>query len=216
LGSNIGAMYFALPNIGTGDKAVSQIDLAHNFTASLIYDLPFGKGRQFGSNWSAPVNAVLGDWEFDVIEHAISGFPIFVVSSAGGANAGVGFSNNGNNFVRPDRICNGKMSNWTVDQYFNTSCFVDPVSGELGNSNRAPLFGPGLVNTDFSAVKNFHLSFREGMSLQFRAEFFNIWNHPQFLSPGAGVVDVDGVGPSVINATVNNPRLIQFALKLRF
>ncbi len=216
LGSNIGAMYFPLPNIGTGDKGLSQIDLTHNFTASIIYDLPFGKGKQFGNNWSAPVNTVFGNWEFDVIEHAISGFPMLLVSSAGGANAGVGFSNNGNNWVRPDRICNGAMSDWTVNQYFNTSCFVDPVSGTLGNSNRAPLSGPGLVNTDFSAVKNFPFSFREGMSLQFRAELFNIWNHAQFLAPGAGVVDVDGVGPAVITATVNNPRLIQFALKLRF
>jgi Carboxypeptidase regulatory-like domain len=216
LGSNIGAMYFPLPNIGTGDKAVSQIDLAHNFTASIIYDLPFGKGKPFGSNWSAPVNAVLGNWEFDVIEHAISGFPMFLVSSNGGGASGVGFANNGNNYSRPDRVCNGRISSWTVDKYFDASCFADPVAGELGNSNRGPLFGPGLVNTDFSAVKNFPLSFREGMALQFRAEFFNIWNHAQFLAPGAGVVDIDGVGPARIGATVNNPRLIQFALKLRF
>lgn len=220
LGSNIGAMYYPLPHIGTGDKALSQIDLTHSFTASIIYDLPFGKGRHYGSNWSAPVNAIFGDWEFDVIERAISGFPMLLVSSNGGGNSGVGFSNNGNNYARPDRICNGRISNWTVGQYFNLNCFVDPVSGELGNSNRAPLFGPGLVNSDFSAVKNFPLSFREGMSLQFRAEFFNLWNHPQFQAPGvsgtAGIVDIDGVNPAAITATVNNPRLIQFALKLRF
>jgi len=216
LGSNIGAMYFPLPHIGTGDKGLSQIDLTHNFTASMVYQLPFGKGKQFGNNWSGPANAILGNWEFDLIEHAISGFPLFIVSSAGGGNSGVGFSNNGNNWVRPDRVCNGAMTNWTVNQFFNTNCFVDPIAGELGNSNRAPLFGPGLVNTDFSAVKNFPLSFREGMSLQFRAEAFNIWNHPQFLAPGGGVVDIDGFSPARITATVNNPRLIQFALKLRF
>jgi hypothetical protein len=220
LGSNIGAMYYGLPNIGTGDKGLSQIDLTQNFTASLIYQLPFGKGKQFGSDWSGPTNALLGNWEVDVIEHAISGFPLFLVSSAGGYSSGVGFSNDGNDWVRPNRVCNGRLSNWTVDQFLNLSCFVDPVAGELGNSNRAPLFGPGLVNTDFSAVKNFPLSFREGMSLQFRAEFFNLWNHPQFQAPGisgtAGVVDIDAAGAGVINTTVNNPRLIQFALKLRF
>jgi hypothetical protein len=216
LGSNIGAMYFPLPHIGTGDKGLSQINLTHNFTASLIYQLPFGKGKTWGNNWSSPVNAVLGNWEVDVIERAISGFPISLVSSNGGANSGVGFSNNANDLVRPDRICNGRNSNWTVNQYFNTNCFVDPIPGELGNANRSPLFGPGLVNTDFSAVKNIPLSFREGMAVQFRAEFFNIWNHPQFLSPGAGVVDIDGAGPAIITATVNNPRLIQLAIKLRF
>lgn len=218
--ANIGALYYNLPNIGTGDKSLSQIDLTHNFTASLIYQLPFGKGKQFGSDWSGPANALLGNWEVDVIEHAISGFPMFIVSSAGGSNSGVGFSNDGNDWVRPDRVCNGRLSNWTVAQFLNTSCFVDPPYGELGNSNRAPLFGPPLVNTDFSAVKNFPLPFREGMSLQFRAEFFNIWNHPQFQAPGisgtAGIVDIDAAGPGVITATLNNPRLIQFALKLRF
>ncbi len=216
LGSNIGAMYFALPNIGTGDKGLSQIDLTHNFTASLIYQLPFGKGKQFGSDWSGPANALLGNWEVDVIEHAISGFPIDVVTAAGGSNSGVGFSNNGNDFIRPNRVCNGRLSNWTVTQFFDESCFALPPVGELGNSNRAPLFGPGLVNTDFSAVKNFPISFREGMSLQFRAEFFNLWNHPQFLAPGAGVVNIDAAGANGITGTVNNPRLIQFALKLRF
>ena len=228
LGSNIGAMYYNLPNLGTGDKGLSQIDLTHNFTASLVYQLPFGKGKHYGSNWNGATNALLGNWEVDVIEHITSGFPLLIVSSTGGTNAGVGFSNNGNNWVRPDRVCSGRLSNWTVDAYFDTSCFVDPVSasvtaggvtttyGELGNSNRAPLFGPGFVNTDFAAVKNFPLPLREGTSLQFRAEFFNLWNQPQFLLPGSGVTDIDGAGPAVITATVNNPRLIQFGLKLTF
>jgi hypothetical protein len=216
LGSNVGAMYYPLPNIGNGDKSLSQINLAHNFTASLIYQLPFGKGKTWGNNWSAPANAILGNWEVDVIERAISGFPIYLESSNGGAASNVGFMNNAANVTRPDRLCDGRISNWTVSQYFNTSCFADPVAGTLGNASRAVFTGPGLVNTDFSAVKNFPLSFREGMSLQFRAEFFNLWNHPQFLSPGAGVVDIDAFNPAAITATVNNPRLIQFALRLRF
>jgi carboxypeptidase family protein len=211
LGSPIGAMYYPLPNTGTGDKGLSQIDLTHNFTASAVYSLPFGKGKQFGSGWNGPTNAVLGNWEVDVIEHIISGFPLFIVQSNG--TSGVNFQNNGNSWIRPNRICNGRLSNWTVNRYFDTSCFVDAPPGELGNANRTPLFGPGLVNTDFSAVKNFPLPFREGASLQFRAEFFNIFNTPQFFQPNT---DVDGVGLGVITATVNNPRLIQFALKLTF
>jgi hypothetical protein len=68
------------------------------------------------------------------------------------------------------------------------------------------------VNTDFSAVKSFPLPFRE-MRLDFRAEFFNLFNHPQFFQPGS---NVDSSDFGQITATVNNPRLIQFALKLSF
>ena len=82
---------------------------------------------------------------------------------------------------RPNQTCNGQMSNWTVNEFFNTSCFSDPAQGELGNASRTPLWGPGFVNTDMSAVKFFH--FTERTSLEFRAEFFNVFNHPQFFSP---------------------------------
>jgi Carboxypeptidase regulatory-like domain len=216
LGSSIGALYYPLPGASKMDKGLSQIDLTHNFTASVVYDLPFGKGKQYGGNWGGAANAILGGWEVMVLEHAISGFPLFLVNSNN--NSGVNFQWNGLALNRPDRVCNGRISNWTVNEYFDPSCFVSSQAGELGNSTRTPLYGPGLVNTDFSAVKNFPLSFREGMALQFRAEFFNLWNHPQFFTPGqdiaAGPPPTGNLG--VINQTVNNPRLIQFALKLRF
>jgi hypothetical protein len=222
LGSSIGATYYPLPNTGRADKGFSQIQLNHNFTASVIYQLPFGKGKKFGKGWSGAANALLGNWEVDAIEHATSGFPLFVVASTN--NSGAPFQWNGQNFNRPDRICNGRLSHWTVQEFFNTSCFTDNpntlLPGELGNSARTPLFGPPLVNTDFSAVKNFPLPFRERTALQFRAEFFNIFNHPQFFLPGGspaqGVQDVDSANFGEITQTVNNPRLIQFALKLTF
>ncbi len=76
-----------------------------------------------------------------------------------------------------------------------------------------PIYGPGFVNFDTSVFKTFPLPFREGMKLQFRAEFFNIANHPQFAEPN---VTSDNAGFGQITSTVNNPRLIQFALKLIF
>ena len=81
LGTTAGATYYPLPNTRKADWALSQIQLNHNFTASMIYDLPFGKGKTFGSNWSGPVNAVLGNWEVDVIEKITSGFPVFIDDS---------------------------------------------------------------------------------------------------------------------------------------
>ena len=209
LGSNIGAMYYPLPGASQFDKGLSQIDLTHNFTASAIYDLPFGKGEHFGTDWNAATNAVLGNWELNIIEHITSGFPMFIVDSANAS--GVAFSNDGNSFNRPNRVCNGRLSNWTVAEFFNPSCFASPPPGELGNADRTPLFGPGFVNTDFSVIKDFPI--RESMKLQFRAEVFNIFNQVQFGQPGT---DLASPGFGQITGTVNNPRLIQFALKLLF
>jgi Carboxypeptidase regulatory-like domain len=206
LGTTTGAAYFPLPGTSRADWGLSQVDLKHSLTASVTYELPFGKGKQFGSGWSGPVNAALGGWELDVIEKITSGFPLFLISS--GNQSGVSFTSNAN---RPNQLCNGRLDNHSVSEFFNTACYQDPPTGELGNASRTPLYGPGFVNTDFSAIKHFRLT--EAMNMDFRAEFFNIFNHPQFFTPGQ---DVDSSDFGRITRTVNNPRLIQFALKLTF
>jgi len=208
LGTSTGATYYPLPGTAKADWALSQIQLNHNFTASVIYSLPFGKGKRFGSKWGRPVNALLGNWAVNVIERITSGFPLFMVASSNNTN--VTFASGAN---RPNQICSGHLSHPTLAEWFNTECFIDPPPGELGNSHRTALYGPGFVNADFSAVKSFPLRFQEGVRLDFRAEFFNLFNHPQFFEPGS---DVDSFDFGRITATVNNPRLIQFALKLSF
>jgi hypothetical protein len=104
--------------------------------------------------------------------------------------------------------------------WLNQCAFSSAPAGELGTATRAPVYGPRFVNTDFSVVKDFPLPFREAMNLQFRAEFFNLFNHPQFYLNGvAGTGEQDVNTPStmfVLNNTVNNPRLVQFALRLNF
>ena len=200
---------------------MSQINLNQNFTASIIYDLPWGKGRKWGSNWNAATNALLGGWEATVIEHATSGFPIFVVDSNN--TSGVNFLNaNAEPLMRPNMTCNPALSNPTLAEWFNVSCFSQPQPNELGNAPRTlPVAGPDFVNTDFSIIK--HFVPREGWRIDFRTEFFNLFNHPQFGSPG-GNGGATGEGTDfnspltfgVINYTVNNPRLVQFALKLAF
>jgi hypothetical protein len=209
LGTGTGATYYPLPGTARSDWALSQIQLNHNFTASVIYDLPFGKGKEYGSNWSGATNAVLGNWQLNVIEKITSGFPVFIVSSNNAS--GVNFTNNTTNFVRPDQVCDPHLDNPTVGQWFNTACFVDPAPGKLGTANRAPLYGPRFVNTDFSVNKRFPI--REEMGLEFRAEFFNLFNHPQFYVP---VADRAASNFGAITETVNNPRLMQFGLKLEF
>jgi len=217
LGSSLGATYFPLPGWQQLDWGLSQINLNHDFTASVIYELPFGKGKPYGSSWSGPVNTILGNWEITGIEKATSGFPVFVVAANG---SGVNFQNNGNSLIRPNQVCNPVLSNPTINEWFNPNCFQDAQSGELGNASRTPLSGPHFVNTDFSAIKHFVLPWREGMRLDFRAEVFNLLNHPQFGTPGSGICaacpQLDTPGFGSINSTVNNPRLVQLALKFLF
>ena len=212
LSGGTGVTYYPVPLAKNQDKGFSPVQLNHNFTASFVYELPVGKGKAYGTDMSGVANALLGGWQFNGIVHLTSGFPLSMATSQ---NSGAIFVNNSN---RPDRICNGRLSNWTVNEFFDPSCFVDPPSGTLGNATRTPLFGPGFVNTDFSAIKDFPLPFREGASLQFRAEVFNIFNQVQFFQPGQFVDAGPPPGGNFgqITQTVNNPRLIQFALKLTF
>jgi hypothetical protein len=232
LGTNPGALYYPLPGSAKLDWGLSQLNLNDSFTASILYDLPLGKGKHFGSNWSGATNAILGNWQLDVIERATSGFPLFVVDSAD--ESGVFFSYNGGTYQRPNQVgdpnkagpvagnpgCAAPSRIHTLQNWFNPCAFAQAPTGELGTAARAPVYGPRFVNTDFSIIKNFPLTFREGTDLQFRAEFFNLFNHPQFYLGGAGGSGEQDINASstfgIINNTVNNARLIQFALKLRF
>jgi len=214
LGSLLSAPYFPLPNWQKLDWSLSQINLDNNFTASVIYDLPIGRGKKFGGNWNGATNTALGNWQLTLIEHVSSGFPDPLIDSNNAS--GVFFNNggNGNNYSRPDQVagCNPYAADHSKLQWINTSCFAAPAAGELGNAKRVPVVGPDFVNTDFSLIKQFALP-REGMGLNFRAEFFNLFNHAQF---GPPVNDFNAPGFGSVNSTVNNPRLVQFALKLTF
>jgi hypothetical protein len=214
LGSLTSAPYFPLPNWQNLDWGLSQIDLANNFSASILYDLPFGRGKKFGNDWSGVTNTVLGNWQVTLIERITSGFAVPLIDSNN--QSGVFFNNggNGNNFNRPDQVsgCDTTAGSHSALVYINPSCFVAAPAGQLGDANRVPVTGPGFVNTDFSIIKQFALP-REGMGLNFRAEFFNLFNHAQF---GFPVADIAAPGFGSVNSTVNNPRLVQFGLKLTF
>ena len=153
-----------------------------------------------------------------MIEKATSGFPIFVVDSNNTSGVGL-LNNNCAKLHPPESNVQSRVEQSDACPSGSTpACFSQPAAGELGNANRTPLSGPDFVNTDFSVIK--HFVPREGMRVDFRTEFFNLFNHPQFGAPGGnGGSGADFNSPStfaVINYTVNNPRLVQFALKLAF
>jgi hypothetical protein len=213
LGSELSAPYFPLPNWQTLDWGPSQIDLHNNFTASIIYDLPLGRGKKYGNDWSNLTESLLGGWQVTLIERITSGFAVPLIDNNNASGVSFNTGGNGNTFERPDQVpgCN-PYANHTETHYFNVACFPQPLKGELGNANRVPVYGPDFVNTDFSVIKQFKLPW-ENMSLNFRTEFFNLFNHAQF-----GLPVNDSSNPFFGNAqsTVNNPRLIQFGLKLTF
>jgi hypothetical protein len=211
LGSTLGATYWPLPGTTKADWSLSQLNLNHQFTASMTYDLPFGRGKRFGSNWSGAANAIAGNWEVDVIERVLSGFPVFVVNSDNAS--GVFFQQNASNQNRPDMTCSPNSGSHSLSEWFNTSCFAPAAPGKLGDAPRAPVSGPNFVNTDLSIIKHFPLPY-EGMRLDFRGEFFNLFNHAQFGTPNSDINAGSQFG--VINSTVGNPRVVQFALKLTF
>jgi len=214
LGSELSAPFFPLPNWEKLDWSLSQINLNNSFTASVIYDLPVGKGKKFGGDWSGLTNTLLGGWQLTVIEKITSGFPVPLINSANSSGVAFNAGGNGNNFNRPNQVagCNPYAANHSNLQWINTACFVAAPGGQLGNASRVPVVGPDFVNTDFSVIKQFALPW-ENMGLNFRAEFFNLFNHAQF---GLPVNDVNALGFGSVNSTVNNPRLVQFGLKLTF
>src|SRR5271168_2069367 len=242
LGTNAGAIFWPLPGTQKLDWGLSQLNLNDTFTASILYDLPFGKGKPYGSNWGGVANAILGNWQVNLIQRAESGFPLFVVDSANtgptfGAQPAAGNTGQYLNYDflslnRPVLVgdpnspgneggqtdCPTQVH--TIQNWLNPCAFAHAIGGEIGTAPRAPAYGPRFVNTDFSVIKDFPLSFREAMNLQFRAEFFNLFNHPQFFMgglSGIGLQDINSPASfGVLNQQVNNPRLIQFALRLNF
>ena len=183
----------------------------------MIYDLPFGKGRMFGGHWNTLTNTILGDYQVTLIERISSGFPVPLIDSNNEAGQGFNaFANGGNdnNFNRPDQVasCNAQAADHSKRQWINSACFTPPVPGELGNAARVPVTGPNFVNSDFSLIKQFPLPWRE-MGLNFRAEFFNLFNHPDL---GMPINDINAPGFGAVAQTVNNPRLIQLGMKLTY
>ncbi len=182
----------------------TQQDIAHIFSAQITYELPFGKGRQYLASSNRLVDAIVGGWDYSAFVTIRSGLRFDV-------NSGVSLLNNGQG-NRANRTCNGAISNPTVNNWFNTSCFSDvTVPDTYGNAGINPLYTDGLQQLDSSLFKTFTLT--ERFSLQFRADAFNTFNHPNFSAPDAFVGD-PSMG-QIFSTSVDNRRM-QFGLRLFF
>jgi hypothetical protein len=167
------------------EKTFDPNDIPQSFVLTYIAELPFGRGRRFGSNIHRALDVVVGGWQFSGMSTFKSGLPLGITVS----------SNNTNSFgggQRPNLVGDPNAIPAGVDRHnmwFNTAAFAQPPAFTFGNVGRAlaNTRGPGLNNWDVGLQK--YLQIRERFRLQFRAEFFDAFNHPNFFNPDTNLGD---------------------------
>lgn len=185
------------------ERSNSNLDMRNRLVLNGIYELPFGRGERWGSDWNGVTNAFLGGWQTNLIFVASSGTPFDVIEP-------------GNPTTRPD-IVGSPYAGVSGVTYFNPAAFAgvptsNGVAVRAGTFGRNTLVGPGTTNVDFSTFKNFKMG--ERFVTQFRAEFYNLLNHPQYVQPDYNFSDANF---GKLTATrLNSQRQIQFALKINF
>jgi hypothetical protein len=191
------------------DRSVSANDISKLIALSYVYELPVGRGRRFGSSWSRPLDALLGGWQVNGIANYQTGLPLALSTQNS--------SGSGSAVLRPNNKGQSAALSGSVESrlagYFNTSVFSQPAPFTFGNTGRTlpDVRAPGVRNYDVSLFKSFHLV--ERISVQFRAEAFNLANRVQFAAPNTTLSSAQF---GVISTQANLPRQIQFGVKILF
>lgn len=184
-------------------KAVADSDTTHRFVSSWVYQAPALK------RLPAPLRMIAGGWETAGIATIRSGFPFSVRSGSDRSLSGVG--SDFADVIGDPALSSDRSKQDLIARYFNPAAFIVAAPGTFGNAPRNFLRGPGSVNFDVSAVKNFPI--REKVRMQFRAEFFNAFNHANLGTPFATANTPARMGRI---ESASAPRIIQLALKLAF
>ena len=191
------------------ERGLASFDVRQRWVSSLVYDLPFGRGRMFLT--SGPAAALFGGWQAAGIVTMQSGFP-FTINLAGDT-AGIG-GGTGGILVRanPGNGQNAALAaeERTTRRWFNTGAFVAPAAFQFGTLGRNTVSGPGMVNLDVMVSRDIHVV--ERLNIQLRAEFFNLANHPNYNIVGR-IINQPNFG-AVLNQL--DPRNIQFGAKFIF
>ena len=200
------------PNNLRLDRSLSAFSIPQIAQLSLVYELPFGRKRRFGSNANGIVNAVAGGWQANGIYRADNGMPVQLGLCGG---CGVSLPTYGNPY--PDLLAPLRVAGTgNLNQYFaNPEVAVKPAPYTDGNAPRVLPNArvPGTNNLTASLFKDVPLGFREGARLQIRLEAFNVFNRVQFAAPDTNVGDITF---GQITAQANQPRQVQAGLKLYF
>lgn len=160
------------------DKSLSGNDIRHRWVSSLVYELPVGRGRTLDIS-NRVLDHIAGGWSIGTIAEFRTGLAFGVTKQTNRLNA---FSASQRpNVVGEWQMDTSRPREQLINQWFNVNAFTFPGNGVLGNAGRAFMTGPGSIDIDASLLKNF--AFSESRYLQFRAEFFNLPNRPNFGLP---------------------------------
>ncbi|MGC2890725.1 MAG: hypothetical protein WB627_16765, partial [Candidatus Acidiferrum sp.] len=201
------------------DKGLATFDVRNVGVINAIYELPLGRGKAYASELAGWKNRLASGWSVASVITAQSGFPFTPQLSYNPSNSG-DTRNPVRPFLNPNftgSVILGKPSQW-----FNPAAFIAPpsASGFFGNVGRDTYIGPGLATWDFSVLKNTRI--RERLSMQFRAEFFNILDRANFNTPNlvlftpptpTNLTGLSGTA-GAITSTSTTSRQVQFGLKL--
>ena len=193
-------------------RSLASQDVSRRIVLSYVYDLPFGRGKAFGNRIPKAADAIVGHWQINGILSFSNGVPLAISNAQNNSQS---FSavqrpnvNGRNPSLDGSRPIDEKLPRW-----FDTSVFSQPAAFTFGNAGRVMpnVRADGVHNWDFSLFKAIPL--REKLRLEFRAEFFNFTNTPQFAPPGQAF---GNAAFGVVNAQFNAPRQVQFGLKLYY
>jgi len=181
-------------------------DVRHNFVFSANYDLPFGKGRKWGGEWSGVTNALLGGWKVGGILQARSGIPITVIDGRARSLQGE------RGFERPNCIGDPVPSDQSITKWLDINAFQAAALGTFGDCGIGIARAPGYKNVDLALSKRVEAG--GPRYLEFRIETFNLTNTPSFGPPGRDISAVSAFG--LITTTVSSPRVIELVAKFYF
>ena len=190
------------------EKGRSDFDQRLRFVTSFDYELPVGKGRRF-ANRGGVTDFLIGGWYVGGILSFASGLPFSPLLGYDPSNTG------SQGLQRADRIGKGNLpaGQRTVERWFDLNAFAFPADYTFGNSGRNILDGPGSQDANLALRKMFKAG--ERARVEFRAEFFNAFNHPNFAQPDSFIDDGPG-GAAVITSLASSMRQIQFGLRVAF
>jgi hypothetical protein len=208
-----GVAGYQTPNDFSRERALSSFDSRQRLSLNWAVDLPFGQGQRFGAGFQGFLGKMISGWRVNNIATFQEGYPLALTATPNLTGFGYGLRPN----VRPG--CNPEISGPVqerLDRYFDPTCFTVPGRFQFGNETRTDsrLRGPGINNWDITIAKNTKLT--EQTALEFRAEFFNAFNRVQFAKPNTTISTVPNTQTGQITSTANDPRQVQFALRLTF
>jgi hypothetical protein len=201
------------------ERSLSSQDVSQRLVLSYVLDLPFGKGKMFLSDATGVIGKLVSGWGIDGVTTFQRGFPVKISYGGGTPLSALGL---GIGTLRPNVVAGCRAGTPAgvsqLSEWFNTACFTVPPAYGFGSESRVDptLRMKGINNFDWAIFKRTRFGPDEKMSLEFRTEFFNLFNHVQWGPPNGTCCTSNNVNFGAVTSTAGNPRLVQFGLKFAF